>query len=80
MMVPFCAVLFPTKRNLGQMSQFLRVFLPILSNGFLYSNIYDKRDDFGFDIVTYLDGHFPVLPPKGLTFLIFFDLLDCLLT
>ena len=36
--------------------------LPLsVSNGFLYSNIYDKRDDFDFDIVnlTFLDGDVP---------------------
>ena len=50
---------------------FLDLHLSI-SNGFVSSKIYDKRDDFDFDIVNfpYLDGDVPrstsygVLPPK----------------
>ena len=55
---------------------FLHLQLSI-SNGFVSSKIYDKRDDFDFDIVNFpfLD---PVLPPTGLTFLNLFGLLECL--
>ena len=44
------------------------------------SKIYDKRDDFDFDIVKFpfLDGAFPVLPRTGFTFLNLFGLLVCL--
>ena len=46
-----------------------------ISNGFVSSKIYDKRDDFDFDIVTvpFLDGDV-----TGLTFLNLFGLLECL--
>ena len=42
--------------------------------------IYDKRDDFDFDIVIFpfLDGDVPVLPLTGFTFLNLFGLLECL--
>ena len=53
---------------------FLDLHLSI-SNGFVSSKIYDKRDDFDFDFwrVT-----FPVLPLTGFTFLNLFGLLECL--
>ena len=37
------------------------------SNGFVSSKIYDKRDDFDFDIVNFpfLDGDVPRLPSYG---------------
>ena len=46
------------------------------------SKIYDKRDDFDFDIVNFpfLDVTFAVLPLTGFTFLNLFDLLECLVT
>ena len=52
-----------------------------ISNGFVSSKIYDKRDDFDFDIVIF---HFwmvtfPVLPLTGFTFLNLFGLLECLI-
>ena len=58
---------------------FLDLHLSI-SNGFVSSKIYDKRDDFDFDIVHF---HFwlvtfPVLPLKGFTFLNLFGFLECL--
>ena len=60
---------------------FLDLHLSI-SNGFVSSKIYDKRDDFDFDIVNFpfLDGHvtFPVLPLTGFIFLNLFGLLECL--
>ena len=51
-----------------------------ISNGFVSSKIYDKRDDFDFDIVNFLVGMvtFPVLPHTGFTFLNLFGLLECL--
>ena len=58
---------------------FLDLHLSI-SNGFVSSKIYDKRDDFDFDIVNF---HFwmvtfPVLSLTGFTFLNLFGLLECL--
>ena len=51
-----------------------------ISNGFVSSKIYDKRDDIDFDIVNF---HFwivtfPVLPLMGFTCLNLFGLLVCL--
>ena len=48
---------------------FLDLHLSI-SNGFVSSKIYDKRDDFDFDIVNFpfLDGDVPVLPLIRFTF------------
>ena len=48
---------------------FLDLHLSI-SNGFVSSKIYDKRDDFDFDIVNFpfLDGDVPLLPLRGLYF------------
>ena len=45
-----------------------------------HPKIYDKRDDFDFDIVNFpfLDGDVPVLPFTVFTFLNLFDLLECL--
>ena len=45
---------------------FLNLHLSI-SNGFVSSKIYDKRDDFDFDIVdfTFLDGDVPCSPSNG---------------
>ena len=39
----------------------------IIFNGFVSSNIYDKRDDFDFDIVNFpfLNGDVPRRPPYG---------------
>ena len=58
---------------------FLDLHLSI-SNGFVTSKIYNKRNDFDFDIVKFpfLDGDFPVLPFTGFTFLNLFCLLECL--
>ena len=41
-------------------ASFLDLYLSI-SNGFVRTNIYDKRDDFDFDIVDFpfVDGDFP---------------------
>ena len=43
---------------------FLDLHLSI-SNGFVSSKIYDKRDDFDFDIVNFLDGDVPRRPSYG---------------
>ena len=59
---------------------FLDLHLSI-SNRFVSSKIYDKRDDFDFDIVNfpfYLMVTFPVLPLTGFIFLNIFGLLECL--
>ena len=58
---------------------FLDVHLCI-SNGFVVSKIYDKRNEFDFAIVNFpfWMGTFPVLPLAMLTFLNLFDLLECL--
>ena len=39
----------------------------LISNGFVSSKIYDKRDDFDFDIVyfPFLDGDVPRVPSYG---------------
>ena len=59
---------------------FLDLHLSI-SNGFVSSKIYDKRDYFDFGIVNFpfLNGTFPVLPLTVFIFLNLFDLLECLI-
>ena len=54
---------------------FLDLHLSI-SNGFVASKIYDKRDDFDFDIVNFpfLDGDVPRRPSYG----VYFSLLNFL--
>ena len=46
---------------------FLDLYLSI-SNGFISSKVYDKRDDFDFDIVNFpfLDGNVPRRPSYGI--------------
>ena len=58
---------------------FLDLHLSI-SNGFVSSKIYDKRDDLDFDIVNFQFWMltFPVLPLTGVTFLNLFGSLECL--
>ena len=58
---------------------FLDLHLSI-SNGFVSSKIYDKRDDFDFDmqIFHFWMVTFPVLPLMGFIFLSLFGLLECL--
>ena len=58
---------------------FLDLHLSI-SNGFVSSKIYDKRDDFDFDLVNFpfLDGDVPRSTLTGFTFLSLFGLLECL--
>ena len=49
-----------------------------ISNIFVSSILYDKHDDFDFDVLKFpvLDGDVPVLPLTGFTFLNLFDLLE----
>ena len=58
---------------------FLELHLSV-SNEFVSSKIYDKREDFDFDKVNFLflDGTVPRSTSYGLTFLSWFGLLDCL--
>ena len=58
---------------------FLDLHLSI-SNGFVSSKIYVKRDDFAFDIVNFpfLDGDVPRSTLTGFIFLNLFGLLECL--
>ena len=51
-----------------------------ISNGFVSSKIYDKRDDFDFEIVNFpfLDVDVPHSTSYGFTFLNLFGLLECL--
>ena len=57
---------------------FLDLHLSI-SDGFVKTKIYDKRDDFDFDIVNFLvlDGDVPRSDPMVFIFLNLFDLLEC---
>ena len=50
-----------------------------ISNGFVSSKLYDKRDDFNFDIVIFpfLDGDVPCRPSNvSILFLVLFVLLS----
>ena len=60
---------------------FLELYLSI-SNAFVSYKIYDKRDDFDFDIVNFpfLDGDVPRSTSTGFTFLNLFFLQECLVT
>ena len=50
-----------------------------ISDGFVKTKIYDKRDDFDFDIVNFLflEVMFLVRHPMVFIFLNLFDLLEC---
>ena len=50
-----------------------------VSNGFVSSKIYDKRDDFDFDIVNlpFFDRDVPRCPSYGYTFHNMLGLLEC---
>ena len=52
-----------------------------LTNGIVSSKIYDKRDDFNFEIVNFpfLDGDVPRSPSMVYIFLSLFVLLECVL-
>ena len=60
-------------------ASFLDLHLSI-SDGFVKTKIYDKRDDFDFDIVSFpfLDGDVPRSASYGVNFLNLFDLLEFL--
>ena len=60
-------------------ASFLDLHLSI-SDGFVKTKIYDKRDDFDFDIVNFpfRDGDVPRSDPMVFIFLNLFDLLECL--
>ena len=60
-------------------ASFLDLHLSI-SDGFVSSKIYDKRDDFDFDIVTFpfLDGDVPRITSHGVYISQLFFLLGCL--
>ena len=51
-----------------------------ISDGFVKTKIYEKRDDFDFDIVNFpfLDGDVPRSNPMVFIFLNLFVLLECL--
>ena len=61
-------------------AQFLDLNLSI-TNGIVSSKIYDKRDDFNFEIVnfSFLDGDVPRSPPMVYIFLSLSVLLECVL-
>ena len=50
-----------------------------ISDGFVKTKIYDKRDDFDFDIVNFpfLDGDVPRSTSYGVYYLNLFGLLEC---
>ena len=60
-------------------ASFLDLHLSI-SDGFVKTKIYDKRDDFDFDIgnLPFLDGDIPCSASYVFIFLNLFDLLECL--
>ena len=60
-------------------ASFLDLYLSI-SDGFVKTKIYDKRDDFDFDIVNFpfLDDGVPYHHPMAFIFLNLFVLLECL--
>ena len=78
--------IYPSKRQLispmwyvsGTDASFLDLRLSI-RDGFVKTKKYDKRDDFDFDIVSFLflDGMFLVRHPLVFIFLISFDLREC---
>ena len=51
------------------------------NNGIVSSQIYDKRDDFNFEIVNFpfLDGDVPRSPPMVYIYLSLYVLLECVL-
>ena len=60
---------------------FLDIHISI-SNGYVSSKIYYKRDDFDFEIVNFLFwmAMFNVAPPMECIFLNLYDLLECVIT
>ena len=78
--------IYPTELQLNMANSsdtegpFLDLNLSI-TNGIVSSKIYDKRDDFNFEIVNFpfLDGDVPCLLPRVYIFLSLFVLLGCVL-
>ena len=78
--------IYPTELQLNKANSsdteapFLDLNLSI-TNGKVSSKIYDKRDDFNFEIVNvpFLDGDFPCPLPMVYIFLSLFVLLECVL-
>ena len=78
--------IYPTELQLNKANSsdteapFLDLNLSI-TNGIVSSKIYDKRDDFNFEIVNFpfLDGDVPRSPPMVYIFLSLFGLLECTL-
>ena len=77
--------IYPSEQQLNKANTsdteapFLDLHLSI-SNGFVSFKIYDKNDDFDFDIVNFpfLDGDVPRSTSYGFTFLNLFGLPECL--
>ena len=77
--------IYPSKLQLNKANvsdaeaSFLDLHLS-LSDGFVKTKIYDKRDDFDFDIVNFpfLDGNVPRSASYGVFFFNLFDLLELL--
>ena len=78
--------IYPTELQLNKANSsdteapFLDLNLSI-TNGIVSSKIYDKRDDFNFEIVNFpfLDGDVPRFPSLVYIFLSLFVLLECVL-
>ena len=78
--------IYPTEPQLNKANSsdteapFLDLNLPI-TNGIVSSKIYDKWDDFNFEIVNFpfLNGDIPHSPSYGYIFLCLFVLLECVL-
>ena len=78
--------IYPTELQLNKANSsdteapFLGLNLSI-TNGIVSSKIYDKRDDFNFEIVNFqfLDGDVPSLLPMVYIFLSLFVFLECVL-
>ena len=78
--------IYPTELQLNKSNSsdteapFLELNLSI-TNGIVSSKIYDKRDDFNFEIVNFrfLDGDVPRSPSYGVYIFSLFVLLECIL-
>ena len=78
--------IYPTELQLNKANSldteapFLDLNLSI-TNGIVSSKIYDKRDDFNFEIVNFpfLDGDVPRSPSYGVYIFSLFVLLECVL-
>ena len=75
--------IYPSELQLNNVSDAEASFLDLhlsISDGFVKTKIYNKRDDFDFDIVNFpfLDGDVPRSASYGVLFLNLFDLLEFL--